>query len=110
MRHKVKWGIIGSGGIARRRTVPEGFVPARNAHLIAVYGTNAATNKEVAQEFTAIACDTAGGRTPLWVAAVRSLTWAAIALTSSKCFSARCRKSVASPATRFIPIPAKTAP
>lgn len=58
MKGKVKWGIIGSGGIARRRTIPEGFVPARNAHLIAVYGTNSTTNKEVAKEFTAIACDT----------------------------------------------------
>jgi len=57
MKHKVKWGIIGSGGIARRRTIPEGFVAARNAHLVAVYGTNAVTNKEVAKQFTALACD-----------------------------------------------------
>src|SRR5215471_19147045 len=57
MKGKVKWGIIGSGGIARRRTIPEGFVPARNAHLVAVYGTNAATNKEVAKEFGAVAAE-----------------------------------------------------
>src|SRR5437870_1842598 len=57
MKNQVKWGIIGSGGIARRRTIPEGFVPARNAHLVAVYGTNLATNKEVAKQFGAIAAD-----------------------------------------------------
>jgi predicted dehydrogenase len=53
MSSKVKWGIIGSGGIARRRTIPEGFVPASNAQLTAVYGTNAVTNDEVAREFGA---------------------------------------------------------
>src|SRR2546425_2663322 len=52
---KVRWGVVGSGGIARRRTIPEGFIPARNAHLAAVYGTNAATNQEVAKEFGALA-------------------------------------------------------
>ena len=57
MSGEVKWGIIGSGGIARRRTIPEGFVPARNAHLVSVYGTNARTNKEVAKEFNTLACD-----------------------------------------------------
>ncbi len=30
---KVKWGVCGSGGIARRRTIPEGIVPANNAEL-----------------------------------------------------------------------------
>ncbi|PWU11695.1 MAG: hypothetical protein C5B50_22885 [Verrucomicrobia bacterium] len=57
MARKLKWAVIGSGGIARRRTIPEGFVPANNAHLVSVYGTNAATNKAVAQEFCAVAVD-----------------------------------------------------
>ena len=57
MKGKVKWGVIGSGGIARRRTIPEGFVPARNAELVAVYGTNAVTNQEVAKQFGALAAD-----------------------------------------------------
>ena len=52
---KVKWGIIGSGGIARRRTIPEGFMPASNAQLVTVQGTNATTNEEVAREFGVIA-------------------------------------------------------
>src|ERR1700716_2111320 len=55
MKGKVKWGVIGSGGIARRRTIPEGFVPARNAELVALYGTNAVTNQEVAKQFGALA-------------------------------------------------------
>ena len=57
IKHKVKWGIIGSGKIARQRTIPEGFIPARNAHLVAVYGTNQATNKQVAKDFTAMASE-----------------------------------------------------
>ena len=55
---KVKWGVIGSGGIARRRTIPEGIAPADNAELTAVYNPTAATNKEVASRFEAQACDT----------------------------------------------------
>ena len=55
MKGKVKWGVIGSGGIARRRTIPEGFAPAHNAHLAAVYGTNATTNHEVAKQFGVLA-------------------------------------------------------
>lgn len=51
MNNKIKWGVIGSGGIARKRTIPEGIIPARNAELAAVYDINAAVNKEVAQQF-----------------------------------------------------------
>ena len=54
MKARVKWGVIGSGGIARRRTIPEGFVPAQNAHLVAVWDASAAINKEVAKEFGAL--------------------------------------------------------
>lgn len=48
---KVKWGVIGSGGIARRRTIPEGILPARNATLVATYDVNSEINAEVAKEF-----------------------------------------------------------
>lgn len=57
MKNKVKWGVIGSGGIARRRTIPEGFVSARNAHLVAVWGGNPATNRQVARDFGATAAE-----------------------------------------------------
>jgi len=58
MNNKINWGVIGSGGIARRRTIPEGFAKADNARLVAVHGTNRATNQEVAGQFGATPCDT----------------------------------------------------
>ena len=56
MRSKpIKWGVLGSGGIARRRTIPEGIVPADNARFTAVFDVNAAANTEVARQFGAMA-------------------------------------------------------
>ena len=52
----IKWGVIGSGGIARRRTIPEGIVPAANGTLTAVYNPTQSTNDAVAREFGARAC------------------------------------------------------
>jgi len=49
----VSWGVIGSGGIARRRTIPEGIVPARNALLKAVFNRNPAVNADVGRQFDA---------------------------------------------------------
>ncbi len=57
MKNKVKWGVIGSGGIARRRTIPEGFVAAHNAHLVAVWGGAPTTNRQVAKEFAVVAAE-----------------------------------------------------
>jgi predicted dehydrogenase len=56
MEKKIKWGVIGSGGIARRRTIPEGIMAADNAELTAVFDVNAEANAEVAKEFSATAC------------------------------------------------------
>ena len=56
----IRWGVIGSGGIARRRTIPEGIVPAENAALAVVYDINAAVNREVAEEFGAAAVESLG--------------------------------------------------
>jgi len=47
----VKWGVVGAGGIAWRRTIPEGIVPARNARLAAVFDTDPAANANVARQF-----------------------------------------------------------
>jgi len=58
MSQKIKWGVIGSGGIARRRTIPEGIMPAENAELITVYDINPQANKEVAREFKAVCAET----------------------------------------------------
>jgi predicted dehydrogenase len=55
MKNKVRWGVIGSGGIARRRTIPEGIAPAGNADLVAVYDINQDANNSVATEYNATA-------------------------------------------------------
>ena len=55
MENKIKWGVIGSGGIARRRTIPEGILTAKNAILTSVYDINADVNNAVAKEFNATA-------------------------------------------------------
>jgi predicted dehydrogenase len=54
---KVGWGVIGSGGIAKRRTIPEGILPADNAELVAVYDIDTRTNAEVAKQFNVQACN-----------------------------------------------------
>lgn len=56
MSTKIKWGVIGSAGIARRRTIPEGIMPADNATLTAVYNPTQSKNQEVAAQFNANAC------------------------------------------------------
>jgi predicted dehydrogenase len=53
MSKKVKWAVIGSGGIARRRTIPEGILKAENAELSAVYDIDAKVNAEVVGQFGA---------------------------------------------------------
>jgi predicted dehydrogenase len=53
MPKRIKWGVIGSGGIARRRTIPEGIVKARNAELSAVFDIDQKVNREVAKEYGA---------------------------------------------------------
>jgi len=53
MSNKIKWGVIGSGGIARRRTIPEGISRARNGELSVVYDINPQVNADVAEEFGA---------------------------------------------------------
>ena len=50
MSRKIKWGVLGSGGIAKRRTIPEGISQAENAQLVAVYDINSQANEEVAAE------------------------------------------------------------
>jgi predicted dehydrogenase len=54
----LKWAVLGSGGIARRRTIPEGITKARNAALAAVCDVNVAANEDLARQFSARACAT----------------------------------------------------
>ena len=51
MARKIKWGVIGSGGIARRRTIPEGICQAGNAELVCVLDVNEKANAEAAARF-----------------------------------------------------------
>lgn len=60
MTDKVRWGVIGSGGIARRRTIPEGIVKAANAELVSVYDIDAEANMSVADQFNAKAVNSIG--------------------------------------------------
>jgi len=53
---KTQWAVWGSGGIAQRRTIPEGILKAGNAELVAVYDVNADVNQAVAERFGAKAC------------------------------------------------------
>jgi len=53
MEKKIKWGVIGSGGIAKRRTIPEGIMLAEHSILASVYDINPEVNHAVAKEFNA---------------------------------------------------------
>ena len=54
MENIIKWGVIGSGGIARRRTIPEGIIPSTHARLISVFDIDQDVNEDVAKEFDAV--------------------------------------------------------
>lgn len=43
----LNWGVIGCGGIAYRRTIPEGILRAKNARLLAVMDADKNKAKEV---------------------------------------------------------------
>jgi len=47
----VGWGVIGAGGIASRRTIPEGILPARGARLAAVMDVDAERAKAASERF-----------------------------------------------------------
>ena len=54
----IGWGVIGCGGIADRRTIPEGIVPAAGAELVAVQDVAEDRLKEVAEKYGARPLDT----------------------------------------------------
>ena len=47
----IRWGVIGAGGIADRRTIPEGIMPAGCAELIAVQDIAQDRVREVADKY-----------------------------------------------------------
>ena len=50
----VKWGVIGACGIAKRRTIPEGIIPAKNAELSAIMDIDEKSVKELSQKYGGI--------------------------------------------------------
>ena len=48
---KIRWGVIGAGGIALRRTIPEAVRDASNIELVSVMDTHAAKAQAVADRF-----------------------------------------------------------
>ena len=49
---KVRWGVIGCGGIARTRTIP-GMLLAENAQLVSVMARDLASAQAVQEQFGA---------------------------------------------------------
>ncbi len=47
----IKWGVIGAGGIADRRTIPEGIMPCPDAELVAVQDIAEDRVQAVAQKY-----------------------------------------------------------
>ncbi len=48
---RVRWGVIGAGGIADRRTIPEGILPARNAELVALLDKDVSLLKALSKKY-----------------------------------------------------------
>ena len=48
---KVRWAVIGATGIADRRAIPEGIIPAENSELVGVMATNAERVRKVAEKY-----------------------------------------------------------
>ena len=55
---RVKWGVIGACGIAGRRTIPEGIIPARNAELVALMDIDEKRLREAAKKHENVRCYT----------------------------------------------------
>ena len=49
---KVRWGVLGAGGIANRRTIPEGIMPAEDAELVIVMDVAASAARDVGQTYS----------------------------------------------------------
>ena len=55
MVRKLAWGVLGATGIADRRTIPEGILPAWNARLVAVQSRDAGRARRVGAKHGAAA-------------------------------------------------------
>ena len=48
---KIRWGVIGAGGIAHRRTIPEGILQEENSQLVALVDANPTLAKELGEKY-----------------------------------------------------------
>jgi predicted dehydrogenase len=48
---KIRWAVIGAGGIAHRRTIPEGILKEENSQLVAVVDANAKLAEELGKHY-----------------------------------------------------------
>lgn len=55
----ISWGVIGCGGIADRRMIPEGLIPSEQCRLAAVMDADAEKARAVAEKYGVPGCDTA---------------------------------------------------
>lgn len=53
---EVGWGVIGACGIADRRTIPEGIIPAKNARLVALMDVDEERLRIVANKYDNVRC------------------------------------------------------
>ena len=51
MEKKIRWAVIGATGIAKRNTIPNGMVPAKNSTLVAVQGRTLEHVREVGETY-----------------------------------------------------------
>jgi len=58
MAEKIRWGVIGCGGIAARRTIPEFKKMVSNAELVSVMDVSSERAREVAEKFAIPHCCT----------------------------------------------------
>lgn len=49
----IGWGVIGCGGIADRRTIPEGIIPSKNSRLVAVMDRDNSKARSIAEKYHA---------------------------------------------------------
>ncbi len=54
----INWGVVGAGGIAYRRTIPEGILSAKNSKLIGLQDINIKLAAKIANEFDVKAYET----------------------------------------------------
>jgi len=53
---EVRWGVIGCGGIADRRTIPEGIIPAENSRLVALMGPHIEKVRSIGEKYGVERC------------------------------------------------------